>query len=190
MSSYLKNIKVLVVDDNPFMRTIVRRVLSQFGAEEVREAKDGVDAMDALTMGDYKPDIIITDWMMGTLDGLELTRWLRTGEDTPDPFIPVIMMSAHSERGRVTEARDAGVNEFLVKPLSAKSIMQRIQTVIEHPRAFVRTDYYFGPDRRRNDKPFLGQERRNDYDLKTEEQLAEEQRVGISSHMPGTDTAT
>ena len=177
MSSYLKNIKVLVVDDNPFMRTIVRRVLSQFGAEEVREAKDGVDAMDALTM-------------MGTLDGLELTRWLRTGEDTPDPFMPVIMMSAHSERGRVTEARDAGVNEFLVKPLSAKSIMQRIQTVIEHPRAFVRTDYYFGPDRRRNDKPFLGQERRNDYDLKTEEQLAEEQRVGISSHMPGTDTAT
>ena len=181
MSDYLKNIKVLVVDDNPFMRTIVRRVLNQFNALEVREAKDGADAMDALTMGDFKPDIIIADWMMDPLDGLELTRWIRTGDDTPDPFLPIIMMSAHSEQGRVTEARDAGVNEFLVKPLSAKSIMKRIQTIIEHPRPFVRTDHYFGPDRRRHNKPFLGQERRNDYDLKTDEQLAEEAKVGISA---------
>ena len=65
MSNYLKNIKILVVDDNPFMRTIVRRVLGQFNAEDVREAKDGADAMDVLTVGDFKPDIIITDWMMG-----------------------------------------------------------------------------------------------------------------------------
>lgn len=188
MSNYLKNIKILVVDDNPFMRTIVRRVLGQFNAEDVREAKDGADAMDVLTMGDFKPDIIITDWMMEPLDGLELTRWIRTGEDTPDPFMPVIMMSAHSERGRVTEARDVGVNEFLVKPLSAKSIIQRIQTIIEHPRSYVRTDNYFGPDRRRHDKPFLGQERRNDYDLKTEEQLSDEQKVGIGASIKGTAT--
>ena len=184
MSDYLKNIKILVVDDNPFMRTIVRRVLSQFNAKEVREAKDGVDAMDTLTLGDFKPDIIIVDWMMEPLDGLELTKWIRTGEDTPDPFLPIIMMSAHSERGRVTEARDVGVNEFLVKPLSAKSIMRRIQTIIEHPRAYVRTDNYFGPDRRRNDKPFLGQEQREDYNLKTDEQLSNEQKIGIGASMP------
>lgn len=186
MSDYLKNIKILVVDDNPFMRTIVRRVLSQFNAEEVREATDGADAMDTLTLGDFKPDIIIVDWMMEPLDGLELTKWIRTGEDTPDPFLPIIMMSAHSERGRVTEARDVGVNEFLVKPLSAKSIMQRIQTIIEHPRAYVRTDSYFGPDRRRHDKPFLGQEQREDYNLKTDEQLANEQKIGIGASIPNT----
>ena len=177
-----------MVDDNPFMRTIVRRVLGQFNAEEVREAKDGVDAMDTLTMGDFKPDIIITDWMMDPIGGLELTKWIRTGEDTPDPFLPVIMMSAHSERGCVTEARDAGVNEFLVKPLSAKSIMRRIQTIIEHPRAYIRTDHYFGPDRRRHDKPFLGQEQRNDYDLKTDEQLTEEEKIGVAASIKGTAT--
>lgn len=181
MSEYLKNIKILVVDDNPFMRTIVRRVLGQFNVAEIREAKDGADAMDALTLGDFKSDIIIADWMMEPINGIDLTRWIRTGDDTPDPYMPIIMMSAHSERARVTEARDAGVNEFLVKPLSAKSIMKRVQTVIEHPRSFVRIPQYFGPDRRRNDKPFNGQERREDRDLKTDEQLAKEAEVGIGA---------
>ncbi len=175
-NDYLENIKVLIVEDNPFMRTIIRRVLSQFGVRELREADDGADAMD-LMVG-FKPDIAIIDWEMEPINGLEFTRWIREGADTPNPFMPIIMVSAHSEQGRVTQARDGGVNEFLVKPLSAKSLMQRVQTVIEKPRSFVRTDHYFGPDRRRHDVPFEGQERREDYDTKTDEQMAKEKTPG------------
>lgn len=179
-AGYLKEVKFLVVDANPFMRSIVRRVLKSFDALEVREADDGADAMDAMIMGNFKPDVVITDWVMEPINGIELTRWLRTGNDSPDPYMPIIMMSAHSEQGKVTEARDTGVNEFLVKPLSAQGIIKRIQMVIERPRAYIRTTKYFGPDRRRVDRGFHGVERRSDYETKSEDQLAEEQKSGMA----------
>ena len=144
---YLEDVKFLIVDDNAFMRTIIRRVLSALHAEQVREASDGEDALQI--MQTFAPDIIILDWEMKPMDGLEFTRKVRLSRDSPNVFTPIVMVSGHSERGRVVAARDAGVNEFVVKPISAKSLFDRIQAVIERPRPFVRLKSYFGPDRRR-----------------------------------------
>ena len=188
-SGYLSEVTFLVVDANPFMRSIVRRVLKSFDAKDVREAEDGADAMSMISMGNFKPDIVITDWVMEPINGIDLCRWLRTGADSPDPYIPIIMMSAHSEQGKVTDARDIGVNEFLVKPISARSILKRIRVIIERPRAFIRTAKYFGPDRRRVDRPFHGQEQRSDYEAKSESQLAEAQQTGQAQKGKPTDSA-
>ena len=157
---YLANIKFLVVDDNAFARMLIRRILVQFGASEIQEAKEGAGAMEETQS--FKPDIIIIDWMMKPVDGMEFVRWLRDGKDSPAPFTPVIMVSAFSHMTNVLQARDAGINEFLAKPISAKSLLSRIQAVIDKPRQFVRADEYFGPDRRRRPLPHRGDDRRGE----------------------------
>lgn len=155
---YLSKIRFLVIDDNAFSRVLIRRILAQFGAMEIMDSNDGAEAMTLAKS--FKPDIVIVDWMMKPMDGLEFTRWLREGKDSPGPFIPVVMVSAFSEMSHVLQARDAGVNEFLAKPISAKSLLSRIQAVIEKPRQYVRAEDYFGPDRRRRELPHRGADRR------------------------------
>ena len=143
----LESVGFLIVDPNVFMRSLIKNVLQVFGAEKFIEANDGADAFKA--MQNLAPDIIITEWMMDPLDGLEFTRLVRTGKDSPNPFVPIIMTTAYSEMQRVVEARDAGITEFIAKPLSAKTLMARVTAVIERPRPFIRSTRYFGPDRRR-----------------------------------------
>ncbi|MEE8394133.1 MAG: response regulator [Rhodospirillales bacterium] len=156
--SYLAKIKFLIVEDNAFMRTIVRRVLAAFEVGEIMEAAEGKEALKILES--FDPDIAIIDWEMEPMDGIEFTKTVRTSDDSSHQFLPIIMLSAHSEINRITEARDAGVNEFVVKPISAKVLFDRIQSVIERPRQFVRLKEYFGPDRRRRTIMFSGPERR------------------------------
>lgn len=160
-NGYLKNVSFLIVDDCDFTRRVSAQILRCFGAESIYEAFDGEDAKHQVA--DHKPDIVLTDWMMKPTDGISFTRWVRKGSDSPAPFLPIIMMTSYSDADRVLEARDAGVNEFLVKPMTPKSLMTRLQSVIEKPRVFVRTDDYFGPDRRRRDLPFQGPDRRQNY---------------------------
>ena len=98
---------------------------------------------------------------MDTLDGIEFARMVRTADDTPNPYVPIVMLSAYSERYRVTDARDVGITEFLRKPICAQDLHQRIIQVIENPRPFIRTPRFFGPDRRRSiSTTFKGEERR------------------------------
>ncbi len=153
-------LRFVVVDDNAHMRRIVRTLLHGFGAREVSEAEDGAAGLEAFTH--YVPDIIITDWAMPIFDGLELTQMIRQPGANANPFVPIIMLTGHSEKRRVTAARDAGVTEFLAKPLSAKALYERIVSVVVNPRPFIRTKTYFGPDRRRNPNPaaYSGPERR------------------------------
>ena len=154
----LEKVKFLIIDDNAFMRTIVRSVLNALNANQVKEAADGVDALKI--MKNFQPDIIIADWEMRPVDGIEFVRMVRIGSDSRDPFVPIIMLSGHSENARVTVARDAGINEYLVKPISASTLFSRIEAVIERPRPFVRAKDFFGPDRRRRDVGYRGEERR------------------------------
>jgi CheY-like chemotaxis protein len=152
-------LRFLVVDDNPHMRRILRALLHGFGSREVHEAEDGAAGLRAFTQ--YTPDIVIIDWAMPIFDGLEFARMIRQPDRNASPFTPIIMLTAHSERTRVTSARDAGVTEFMVKPISAKGLHQRIVNVIANPRRYIKTKTYFGPDRRRNTAPsYAGPERR------------------------------
>jgi len=98
--------------------------------------------------------------MMDRLNGIEFTRMVRTDEDSPDRFVPIIMLTCYTEKARVFEARDAGVTEFMAKPVSAQSLYDRIASVIEGPRRFVEVGSYFGPDRRRRINDFAGNDRR------------------------------
>ncbi|MEE8129654.1 MAG: hypothetical protein V3T48_05170, partial [Vicinamibacterales bacterium] len=83
------------------------------------------------------------------LNGLDFVRMVRFGKESPNRYVPIIMLTGHTELHRVCEARDAGVNEFLSKPVSAKAVYSRIASIIENPRMFVHTKTYFGPCRRR-----------------------------------------
>ena len=155
----LSALRFLIVDDNVHMRRIVRTLLHGFGVREIHEAEDGASGLEAIR--NTSPDILILDWVMPTPDGLELVRTIRNPGSKLNPFVPIIMLSGHSERRRVLEARDAGVHEFLCKPVSAKALYERIARVVLQPRPFIQAKSFFGPDRRRFEKPrYSGPERR------------------------------
>jgi DNA-binding response OmpR family regulator len=105
--------------------------------------------------------LVITDWNMPPTSGLELIRRIRQSDDSPDPDVPIIMLTGHTELARVKTARDNGVSSFLAKPMSAESLYKRIANLVEDHRPFIRSGDFFGPDRRFNaTAPFGGNERR------------------------------
>jgi two-component system, chemotaxis family, chemotaxis protein CheY len=144
-------IKILLVDDNHHMRLLLTEMLRAIGVLEVHEAGNGAEAIQALR--NQPIDIVMTDLAMQPMDGIDFVRRLRNGHQIPNPMVPVIMITGHSTLRRVAEARDVGVNEFLSKPVTARGVIERISRVIEHPRPFVKTNSYFGPDRRRREDP-------------------------------------
>lgn len=155
----ISKVKFLVVEDNPFMQAILRQVLRTLGVLQTEVAPDG--DLGFKIFQTFDPDIVLLDWQMAPMDGLEFTRLIRTSRDSPNRYVPIIMITAHSEMNRVIEARDAGVNELLAKPIAALKLFTRIRTIIERPRLFVDSPTYFGPDRRRRvDADYLGPDRR------------------------------
>ena len=154
----ISKVKFLVVEDNPFMKDLLRQILRTLGVTQIVEASNGAEGYELFTQ--MSPDIVLLDWQMEPIDGLELTKMIRAKE-SPNRYVPIIMITAFSEIARVTLARDVGVNEILVKPIAATSLFTRIRAVIERPRLFVEADTYFGPDRRRRADPnYKGEDRR------------------------------
>ncbi|SRR5579883_1198371 len=153
--------KILVVDDNVHMRKLVTTILQAFGVIQIYEAENGERAWTILR--EVNPDVLLLDWVMEGMSGIELMRMIRTDPQSPNPFLPVIMLTGHTSIEHVNKARDAGINEFIAKPVSVKTMMQRLVAVIDHPRPYVRTPVYFGPcRRRRGDAAYSGPERRRD----------------------------
>jgi DNA-binding response OmpR family regulator len=142
-----KDLRIMVVDDSPHMHTILRAVLKGFGCDDVIEARGADQAFQM--MREYKPHIAIVDIWLGDLDGIEFTKLTRTADDSPNPYIPIIICSAHAERSRIIAARNAGAMEFVAKPVSPKALYDRLVHVIEKPRRFIKVANYFGPCRRR-----------------------------------------
>ncbi|MFN9008502.1 MAG: response regulator [Hyphomonadaceae bacterium] len=158
-------ITIMIVDDNQHMRRILKELLRAAGVSDIKEASDPVEAFEYMKTSSV--DLLLVDLAMPLIDGVEFTKMIRTSEDSPNPFLPIIMITGHSERSRVNAARDAGVNEFLVKPVTAKSLMERLTLIVNKPRNFVKSKLYFGPDRRRRPDPnYGGSERRKDLQAK------------------------
>jgi CheY-like chemotaxis protein len=147
MSAVLANLRFLMVDDNQHMRAIVGAILAGVGVKHFIEAMDGAEALQALR--ENMIDIAIVDFKMLPLDGVQFTQLVRNAPDSVDPFLPIIMLTGFAERHRVFEARDAGVTEIIVKPVTARSLLDRINEVVFRPRPFIRSSTYFGPCRRR-----------------------------------------
>ena len=158
-----EKLRIVIVGDNVHMRCIVRSLLRAFGSREIYEAENGASGLK--TLESYSPDILITDIKMPIFDGIELIEMIRNPDGSKFSFLPIIVLSAYSEKKFVVQARDAGVSEFLCKPVSASILYERIQNVIENPRRYVKTRNYFGPDRRRFDDPnYVGSDRRETSD--------------------------
>lgn len=152
-------IRVLLVDDNRYMRALLAEILRAIGVVRIVEAGDGAEGLALLS--EQPVDLVITDLSMQPLDGIDFVRLLRRSPESPGPQVPVIMLTGNSTVSRVNEARDAGVNEFLAKPLDARAVVERVHWVIENPRPHVNREVYVGPDRRRRVDPgFRGPWRR------------------------------
>ncbi len=159
MSNYnLQALSVLYVDPNRRMHAIVKSILDAMWISKVRFVADAAEAYVDLRRS--LPDILITDWLMELGDGLGHVRQVREEEDSPNPYLPIILLTAHTEQHRVIAARDAGVTEILAKPVSIKGLYTRIIEIVERPRPFVKTKHFFGPDRRRLPRNFSGTEKR------------------------------
>jgi CheY-like chemotaxis protein len=158
VSVSLEKVRFLVVDDNLHVINIVKAVLRGLGALHVFDARTSKDALERLRNDAI--DIVILDYMLGDEDGVEFLRRLRTDSKSPTPFVPVIMLTAHTEKSRVEAARDAGANAFCSKPVTPAEIMRKVATIIDRPQPFVRTGDYTGPDRRRRDDAPKGPDRR------------------------------
>lgn len=142
-------VSILIVDDNRHMRALLCSIVHALGMKRIKEVADGETALKVID--EFSPDIVLTDWHMEPMDGLELVRKIRGSGEESTRYVPIIMLTGHSEVQRVREARDAGIHEFLAKPISAKSLFARIAAIVENPRPFIKSEYYFGPDRRRQD---------------------------------------
>lgn len=161
MTVSLNRVRFLIVDDNAHAINLVKAMLRGFGADQLYDAQTIESAKQRMRA--TPADIVILDYMMGAEEGVTFARWLRNDPDSPNQFAPIILLTGHADRDRIMAARDAGVNEFCVKPVTPADLMKRIAWVIDHGRPFVRSGTYFGPDRRRRDDPkYTGPERRAD----------------------------
>lgn len=157
-SAELGDLKVLIVEDNLHFRNLVESILRALGVPSIEEAQDGSEAIEVLDS--YPVDLAILDWKMDGVDGIECVRRIRMGGRNWNRFLPMIMVTGYTEPGLMREARDAGVDELLSKPISAKSLLSRIKTVMGNRRQFIDIEGYFGPDRRRSLREFSGPNRR------------------------------
>ncbi|MEK7802020.1 MAG: response regulator [Pseudomonadota bacterium] len=180
MTYAFDRLRILVVEDNNPMLEICKTLLITFGVGEVISAKNGDDGYKIFCK--ENPDIVLADWMMNPTDGISLTRRIRNDASCPNHYVPIILMTGFSEKKRVVQARDAGVTEFLVKPFTARDLYKRVAQIIERPRQFVRSEDFFGPDRRRKaDESFKGTYKR-ETDIK-QMQNQKERMKEASLHM-------
>jgi two-component system chemotaxis response regulator CheY len=147
MSFRFERLSVLLVDDTLPMRALLTAVLQTLGVGTILTAPEGGRAYQIFCM--ERPDIVITDWNMKPVDGLQLVHKIRREKTSPNKAVPIIMMSGFSAAPRIAKARDYGVTEFLVKPFAAEDLAKRIAYVITKPRDFIEYDEFSGPDRRR-----------------------------------------
>ena len=143
----MKELTVLVVEDSEPMMDVLVTILTRFGFGKILTAQDGEQGFSIFQR--YKPDLIITDWHMDPVDGIEMTKWIRRNKYSVKRMIPIIMMAGFTEKSRIANARDLGITEILVKPFKAEELARRIMHVIDVPRDFIEAQQFFGPDRRR-----------------------------------------
>jgi len=164
----LEQLRILLVEDNEHMRTLIKEILRSFNIRNVKDVADGSEGLE--TMQSFAADVVICDWSMQPMDGLAFVEAVRHDKESTNPYVPVIMLTGHTEVEKVMEARDSGITEFLAKPVSPRGLYERLCMVIEKPRQFIKTKSYMGPDRRRmKPTPATNQGRRHGDNENSEE---------------------
>ena len=148
MKSYnISEVKILIVDASLPMRELLRHLLKALNVKQMLFLDLGSEALRQIRL--YGPDLVLVDWLCGDMSGLEVVKALRRGKQSSNPYVSIIMMSGLTSLETIRAARDAGISEFLAKPISPKSLYEKVCHVIERPRKFINAGDYFGPDRRR-----------------------------------------
>ena len=143
----IQGINILIVDDNTYMRKVTRMMLLNLGAKSVIEAADGLAALEAIRTSD--PDVMLLDWDMPVLNGIEVLRIVRSPGVFPRPNLPTIMLTNNALRSHVNEAMRAGAHEFLIKPTSPKALRDRLTSIVINPRPMMKIGKYYVPRPRR-----------------------------------------
>jgi len=146
-STLFANINMAIADPDLKIAQLVKDILSSLGCNRIYVAQDGQELIELMV--DTQIDIIVTDWDMRRMTGLDLVTYMRQSLNSPNRMIPYIMLTARNDRTDIEIARDAGVSEYIVKPFSAKTLLERVHAVVEDPRSFILCKSYVGPDRRR-----------------------------------------
>jgi two-component system chemotaxis response regulator CheY len=146
-SNLLANVHILVVDDDTLMQKLIRDVLVALGFIKIFTVSNGNKALEIIAHEDI--DLVICDWRMPGMSGVELVKKIRNLPVLKKSFISIIMLTGNAEMSDIKEARDTGITEYLIKPFRVKDLCARIIEIIEHPREFVISEQYKGPSRRR-----------------------------------------
>ena len=155
---HVRDARFLVVDDHQPMREILKSLLYGLGVRHVDEARDAAAAFEMLRLTAY--DVLLTDYDMAGETGVQLTGKLRRAAANQNRRIAVVMITGRAEGPVIFSARDAGVDEYLIKPLTAAALVAKLEAVLQRRRPFVECDSYAGPCRRRRNVPFQGPDRR------------------------------
>ncbi|RKQ63822.1 two-component system chemotaxis response regulator CheY [Thermovibrio guaymasensis] len=122
-----EDIKILVVDDMAAMRKILKTLLAQLGYKNVDEAEDGKQALEILKQNPNKYGLVITDWNMPNMTGIELVQAIRSDEKLK--HLPILMVTAEAKKENVLAAIKAGVNNYIVKPFTAETLKEKIEKI-------------------------------------------------------------
>lgn len=122
-----KNLKILVVDDFPTMRRIIRNLLKDLGYENVDEAEDGAMGLEKLRNGSF--DFVVSDWNMPNLDGLEMLKEIRADDKLSK--LPVLMVTAEAKKENIIAAAQAGASGYVVKPFTAATLEEKLNKIFE-----------------------------------------------------------
>lgn len=141
----LRELNVLVVDDSRTARQVLLKLLRDIGVGSVAQAEDGADALGRLR--GFAADVVVCDLHMVPLDGIEFTRLLRSAPDSPNPCLPVLMLTADATQAQLANAVAAGVNGFMSKPVKSDDLRRHLQTLFSRPLVFVRDGRYLKPVR-------------------------------------------
>ena len=140
------NLKVLVVDDSRVARSIVQRMLHDIGVDDMTGAEDGAAALE--TLQSFEADLVICDLNMAPLDGIEFTKLVRDATDSPNPYVPIIMLTAEATETQLNNALKAGVNDLMSKPVQTPMLRHRIAALLGSPIVFVREDGHLAAETR------------------------------------------
>jgi two-component system chemotaxis response regulator CheY len=143
----LQGLNILIIDGNHYTRRLTRTMLMNMGAKSVTEAADGLAGLEQIRLSD--PDVVLLDWDMPVLDGMEVMQIVRSPGVFPRPNVPIIMLTHRARRSAVVEAMHAGVHEFLLKPTSPKALRDRLASIALKPRRMVQVGDFYVPEPRR-----------------------------------------
>jgi len=122
-----KNMKILIVDDFPTMRRIIKNLLKDLGFENVDEAEDGVIGLEKLRNGSF--DFVVSDWNMPNMDGLTMLQQVRADPNLSS--IPVLMVTAEAKKENIIAAAQAGASGYVVKPFTAATLEEKLNKIFE-----------------------------------------------------------